>query len=89
MQTEILRMVTAAPWYVKSYNIHKDLNVPFVGNNSESYFNGTPIQNTSSNHHDFAKRRSFRCSLYHVVLESIFTQIDDGLAIPETVRKTF
>ena len=34
-------MITAAPWYVKNDNIHKDLNVPIVKNeiskHAESY----------------------------------------------------
>lgn len=29
-QNKILRMITAAPWYIKNSNIHKDLNIPVV-----------------------------------------------------------
>lgn len=29
-QNKILRMLTAAPWYVKNSNIHKDLEMPYV-----------------------------------------------------------
>src|SRR6476661_4848468 len=29
-QNKLLRIITAAPWYVKNSNIHKDLNVPLV-----------------------------------------------------------
>lgn len=29
-QNKILRMITAAPWYVKNSNIHKDLSMPLV-----------------------------------------------------------
>ena len=36
-QNKILSMITAAPWYVKNSNIHKDLKVPFIKDEIKRY----------------------------------------------------
>jgi hypothetical protein len=42
-QSEILRIITNAPWYVTNQTLHDDLKVPFIKD---------VIQEKSINHHD-------------------------------------